>query len=267
MLRGCHRSLPSSVRPQRLPISPYILRLLHCYWSKRTHDLDLICLWAACCVGFFGFLHSGEFTCDSWVTYRPSMLSLGDVSIDDQSNTSIVHLTLRCSKTDIFSVGITIHLGWTNDIICPVAPLLGYLAIRPPTPGPLFLLKSGHPLSRSFLVASLRSALSSFDIDVSRYNGHSFHIGAATAAAEANMPDSTIKSLGHWRSSVFTRYIQPPVTTIAANSACLLQQHTDSISHHIVCLFCLYFVIIFHKPYFLAFTAYYFSTRLMLVPS
>ena len=226
VLRGCHRSLPPATRPQRLPISPYILRLLYCYWSRQSHNHDSICLWAACCVGFFGFLRSGEFTCDSWTTYHPSMLSLCDVAIDDKSNPSIVHITLRHSKTDVFGAGVTLHLGKTDDIICPVISLLNYLAIRPPTPGPLFLLKSGNPLSRSFLVSSLRTALASFDIDVFRYNGHSFRIGAATAAAQANIPDSTIKSLGRWKSSVFTRYIRPPVVTIAANSVRLLQHQT-----------------------------------------
>ena len=161
-------------------------------------------MWAACCVGFFGFLRSGEFTCDSWTTYHPSMLSLCDVAIDDKSNPSIVHIMLRHSKTDVFGAGVTLNLGKTDDIICPVISLLNYLAIRPPTSGPLFLLKSGNPLSRSFLVSSLRTALTSFDIDVSRYNGHSFRIGAATAAAQANVPNSTIKSLGRWKSSGFS---------------------------------------------------------------
>ena len=224
VLRGCHRTCPSSVRPQRLPISPQILRLLHRYWSNQPHDQDTVCLWAACCVGFFGFLRSGEFTCDSWASYHPSMLSLCDAAINDRSNPTIVHLTLRCSKTDVFGAGVTLHLGRTGDVICPVSALLSYLANRPPTPGPLFLLKSGNPLSRSFLVSSIRNALSTFDIDVSCYNGHSFRIGAATAAAQANIPDSTIKSLGRWRSSVFTRYLQPPVVAIAAHSARLVQQ-------------------------------------------
>ena len=55
-------------------------------------------------------------------------------------------IKLRQSKTDVFGVGVTIHLGRTGDTVCPVAALLAYLAIRPSTPGPLFLLKSESPL-------------------------------------------------------------------------------------------------------------------------
>ena len=98
---------------------------------------------------FFAFLRSGEFTCPTWAAYRPSMLSLRDVSIDSQSCPSVVHMTLRQSKTDIFGAGVTIHLGRTGDTLCPVSALLEYLARRPSTPGPLFLLQSGEPLQRA----------------------------------------------------------------------------------------------------------------------
>ena len=79
--------------------------------------------------------------------YNQSMLSLRDVTIDSTSNLSVVHLTLRQSKTDVFGAGVTIHLGHTEDTLCPVSALLAYLAIRPPTPRPLFLLESGEPFS------------------------------------------------------------------------------------------------------------------------
>ncbi len=58
----------------------------------------------------------------------------------------VVFISLRQSKTDVFWSGVTVHLGRTGDILCPVSALLSYLAVRPPTPGPLFLLRSGNPL-------------------------------------------------------------------------------------------------------------------------
>ncbi len=223
VLRGCHRSLPVSVRPQRLPITPAILLRLHQSWSSGNHSYNNNCLWAACCVGFFGFMRSGEFTCKSWAAYNPHMLSLSDVSIDSQANPSVVHLTLRQSKTDVFGTGVTIHLGRTHTVLCTVAALLAYLAIRPPTPNPLFLTQSGIPLSRDTLVSLIRSTLSSTGLDVSLFNGHSFRIGADTTAAQVGLPDSTIQLMGRWKSSVFTRYIQPPVQDMARVSTSLLQ--------------------------------------------
>ena len=218
VLRGCHRSLPSAVRQKRLPITPSILRLIHQSWSSRVQDFNTSCKWAACCIGFFGFLHMGEFTCTTGSVNYSSVLSLCDVSIDSRENPSVVHLKLRQSKTDVFGVGVMIHLGRTGDTVCPVAALLAYLAIRPSTPGPLFLLESGSPLSREALVASVCHTLSTAGLDVSGFNGHSFRIGAATTASLAGIPDSTIKALGWWKSGAFNRYLQPPVRCIAANS-------------------------------------------------
>ena len=71
-------------------------------------------------------------------------------------------------------------------------PLPGgsYLALRPPTPGPLFVFQNGVPLTRVTFVNQLRDALREAGIDSSRYAGHSFRIGAATAAAHAGYSDS-----------------------------------------------------------------------------
>ena len=91
-----------------------------------------------------------------------------------------------------------IYLGQTGDTLCPLLALLAYLAIWPPTTGPFFLLKSGQALSGGGPVSAVRLALGSTALDISRFNGHSFHIGAATTAVEVGIPDCTIKLLGRW---------------------------------------------------------------------
>ena len=101
-----------------------------------------------------------------------------------------------------------LHLGSIEDnILCPVSALLAYLTVRPPTPGPLFLLNSDNPLSRDTLVAIIRHTLSSAGLEVSQFNGHSFRIDAVTAASQGGIPDSTIESLGRWKSCVFPRHL------------------------------------------------------------
>ena len=124
---------------------------------------------------------------------------------------------------DVFRAGVTIYLGRMGDSLFPVSALLEYLAIHPPTPGPLLLLKSGHPFSRHTLVSEVRLTLSSAGLVVSIFNGYSFLIGAATAAAQAGITDLSIKHPCRWKLSAFTRYLCPPLQILASFSSHLLQ--------------------------------------------
>ena len=219
VLRGVRRSTRSHVRPPRLPITPAILQMLFNCWSHPPVVQDDMMLWAACCVGFFGFLRSGEFTCS---TVTEDVLLVSDVSVDSHLRPSFVSLHLRHSKTDIFGVGAVQYLGLVDGPICPVKALLAYLALRGPSPGPLFIYKDGTPLSRRGLVTALRTALSGCGLDVSQFNGHSFRIGAATTAAANGIEDSLIQTLGRWKSSAFTAYIRTPRDTLLSVSSCLV---------------------------------------------
>ena len=99
-------------------------------------------LWAACCLGFFGFMRSGEFTTPLARSYGAEpMLSLGDISVDSHQTPSILCVRLKQSKTDPFRVGVDIFMGRTNNTLCPVAAVLAYLAIRPSIEGPLFIFQ------------------------------------------------------------------------------------------------------------------------------
>ena len=120
VLRGIRRSLPSHVRPKCLPITSAILRLLYHHWSQGPVSFDMVCISAACCLGFFGFLRCGQFTCQSLTTYDSLMLSPGDIKVDSITDPTVLHVALRRSKTDTFGAGVTIHLGRSGDILCPV---------------------------------------------------------------------------------------------------------------------------------------------------
>ena len=148
----------------------------------------------------------GEFTCPSREAFTPDMLSPREVSVDSHVSPSRLAVHLRRSKNDSFVAGTTLLLGATGQALCPVSVMLSYLAIRPPTQGPLFLFKDSSTLSRPKIVQSLCQVLSSVGVDCSSYSGHSFRIGAATMAARMGVSDSLIKTLGHWESSAFMLY-------------------------------------------------------------
>ena len=207
VMKGIRKKTPAHARDKRLPITPTILRKIYAIWSEPPVTYQKRMFWAACCLGFFGFLRAGEFTC---TTLADHTLRVDDISIDSRENPQVLTVLLRHSKTDTFGAGIYIHLGKTGEVLCPVAAVLGYLAIRPAHQGPLFVLEDGTPLSKTCLVNHLQEALRKAGINTANYTGHSFRIGAASAAAQAGFSDSLIQTLGRWKSSAFTSYIRTP---------------------------------------------------------
>lgn len=224
VLRGVSRVQPRSSRPTRLPITVDILQRLFQVWAAASPCYEATMLWAACTLGFFAFLRSGEFTV---VPGRSgALLSPADVRVDCHHNPTYLAITLRGSKTDPVGVGCTLYIGRTSSTVCPVTALLAYLSIRPPSPGPLFLHSDGSPLTRPSLVSAVRAALSGTGLDLSRYTGHSFRVGAATSAARAGLPDSLIQTLGRWRSPAFLRYIRTPTDTLLSVSQALVHSRS-----------------------------------------
>ena len=193
------------------------------WWSHSSSQLDAKMLWAACCLGFFAFFRAGKFTYNPRPEeVAPAMLTAQDIAVNNKSAPSFLTIFLHRSKTDQFGRGITLVVGRLYQAICPITAVLCYLAVRPAGRGPLFTYSNGTPLSRQGLVSEVRQALSVVGIDASSYAGHSFCIGAATAAASVGIPDSTIKMLGRWESSAFLRYIRIPQEQLIPISAQLL---------------------------------------------
>ena len=74
--------------------------------------------------------------------------------------------------------------------VCLVHALLQYIRVRDSSPGPLFVLQTGVPLTRSHLVSQMQAALAMAGLDARCFNGHSFRIGAATTASMQGLEDS-----------------------------------------------------------------------------
>ena len=205
LLRGIKR-VQGPVSPRRLPITIDHLRVI-----QRSLDLstaDHVMLWAACCLGFFGFLRAGEFTVNS--AFHPSThMTVSDLQADSLVSPTCFKVRIKCSKTDPFRAGCDIYLGRGVDSVCPIVALGNYLSRRGSTPGPLFLFSNGHPLTQQQLSSSVQAIL-----HAAGYSGHSFRIGAATTAAARGVPDHLIKTLGRWSSDAYQVYIRTPVSSI-----------------------------------------------------
>ena len=173
--------------------------------------------------GFFGFLRAGEFTVPSRAQFDPAVhMTPGDVAVDSHASPSLIRLRLKQSKTDPFRRGCDIYLGKTDAELCPVRAMLAYLARRGAETGPLFLYEDGFPLSRDRLVTEIRESLTACGRHPDGFSGHSFRIGAATTAASRGLEDSTIQTLGRWRSEAFKRYVRLDAQTLASFSRSLV---------------------------------------------
>ena len=217
ILRGIQKQISSRhfTKP-RLPITLPILQSIKRALSKDTPSYDNTTFWAMCCLAFFGFLRVSKFTIPGDSTYDPAChLSLNDIAVDSRANPRLLQLLLKQSKTDPFKQGATVHLGATDNPVCPVKAVLSYLEKRSTRPGPLFITSEGKGWTRRMFCASLKSVLHKLKLDQHSYNTHSFKIGAATSASLAQLSDTRIQILGRWRSNAFKSYIRPAPRELA----------------------------------------------------
>lgn len=221
VLKGIARCQPTSSR-QRLPITANIMsQILHHSSTAFPEGIEARLLWAACCLGYFGFMRSGEFT--HTTGSLPPAIQAADLAVDSHESPTIVKVTLRRAKTDPFGKGVDVYFGRTNTSICPVAGLLQYMAVRPDSEksAPLLIHGNGTPLTRDQFCQMVKKTLHLANIDQSAYSGHSFRIGAASAAAAAGVPAYFIKMLGRWESDAYQLYIRTPRASLASISQLL----------------------------------------------
>ena len=226
-LRGTRKEQSGQAKQTRLPITPSVLLRMRQVWDRDGASWDHIMLWAACCLGFFGFLHSGELTAAEDGEFDPKQhLSFRDIAVDNPADPSVLSVRIKQSKTDPFRQGVTIFVGRTNTPLCPVTAVLAYLAVRGQGEGPLFRFSDGQPLTRQRLVLAVRRALAAAGYRSEDYAGHSFRIGAATTAAACGVPVDVIKALGRWKSQAYQLYVRLPRSQLAEISRTLAASST-----------------------------------------
>ena len=169
----------------------------------------MVMFWAACCLAYFGFMRIGELTVSSDDAYdSASHLSWGDIAVDDPACPSCMEVWVKVSKTDPFWQGISLFIGRVASDLCTVSAMLAYLVVRGNQTGPLFKFGDGKPLTRQRFVMAVKETLDAAGMEAGQYSGHSFRIGAATTAAARGLEDSTVRTLGRWKSQAYLEYIR-----------------------------------------------------------
>ena len=114
VLHGVKRSTSGPRRQQRLPITPEVLSRLRDVWAPRANERDIVMLWTACCLAFFGFQRSGELTVQSVQAFDSSVhLTVSDVAVDSRQNPFLMRVRLKQSKNGSIPAGCR-HSSWEN---------------------------------------------------------------------------------------------------------------------------------------------------------
>ena len=190
--------------------------------QKNPHSYHSIMMWPACCLAFFVFLRSSEFTVPLQEAYDKEVhLSPSDLAVDNKAHPHLLRVIIKQSKTNPFHQGVTLFLGRKESSICPVTGILPFLAIRGSKVGPLFVLRYGRMLTRQLFSTFLDNILNELHLISEHNNTHSFCIGAATSIKEAGIDDVYIKMMARWCSDAYQQYIRTPPEKLAQLSKVL----------------------------------------------
>ena len=173
IMKGIKRKATNANPCTRLPVTPEILRAIRRVWQDDLDHSKTMMLWTAACMCFFGFLRSGKVVVPSDSGYDPSVhLSFGDVHLDSIIDPQFLEVRIRHPRR--------IHFGRECMVrLCTVAAMLSY-SVHGSDGRPFFRYSRDCAFTRERFVREVRSALQTAGIDLSKYSGHSFCIGAAS---------------------------------------------------------------------------------------
>ena len=76
-------------------------------------------------------------------------------------------------------------------------------------------MKDKGSLNRQNCFTALASIIQNCGLDSSKYKSHSFRIGAATQAGQADIHDIHIQMLRRWQSNAYKQHMKSPCEEIA----------------------------------------------------
>ena len=95
VLKGAKQLRPGAP-DTRMPITSLILRRIKSTLLQDPYNYDHIMLWAACCLGFFAFLRSGELAVPDTKQFDPAWhLTPQDLAFDSEVEPSVLQVHLK----------------------------------------------------------------------------------------------------------------------------------------------------------------------------
>lgn len=164
------------------------------FQSKYT----VILFQAMASLAFYALLRVGEFT-HSQHNLRRENITLHD---------SYVAIRFQSFKHS-GGIGVTQSVSTKqHEKFCPVKLLGKYLEVRGDKSGFLFVDQDGKAPSRKQFLAWMREVMVYCDLDIVKYNTHSFRAGMATHMALQGFSAEQIKLAGRWSSDAYRKYIR-----------------------------------------------------------
>ena len=155
-------------------------------------------------LAFYAFLRIGEITIRGKDRHNAHLIQKNQIRMQTK-HFELKFISYKHSQGQPFSLSVMEAQGQGP---CPVRAMQAYLQVRGDRPGPLFQYVTGHAVLRNDFNKELRRALQFCNLDPTTFKSHSFHIRAATTAAQLGLSDSQIRTLGHWKSDAFKQCIR-----------------------------------------------------------
>jgi hypothetical protein len=214
MIKAIKR-LKKSNRQQRIPITIPLLAKIKTFLNLSVYDQQV--LWAALVLGVYGLLRTSELAQDiqrSKSNDDNRLLLVNNINVI--SDTHYI-LTIRASKTDPYQMGADIHYFANNTPTCPINAIKPLLLHQKDSCLPLLALSDNKPLTTKVLIQGIRLLIKSVEakhklgLEHNNFSGYSLRRGGATSLYEAGLSETTIKTMGRWRSYCFRLYVDTPL--------------------------------------------------------
>jgi len=201
LLAGATKVKPDS--DSRLPINLSILHNLSVALLQTVSSPYLRILFRAMYLtSFFALMRVGEVTSNS---VESTALFLDQLKFQDNYAIIVISKFKHNLNRQPFEL---VLVPQTDEKICPIRALQGYINARGRCNGPLFCLPDLKPVSREIFLTNLKHTLSFCGLDPTLYKSHSFRIGGASYYAELGLSDEQIRLIGRWKSNAFRKYIR-----------------------------------------------------------